>query len=77
MEHPAQVATFVDNQECQLSYNPLQMELGWEALATRRVNMLQQALERWHNLADADRCNWVNYVRSHEVRSCNRRIHRL
>lgn len=41
------------------------MSLYWEALATRNVDMLQHALERYHNLADNDRCHWVNYIRCH------------
>lgn len=67
--HPGEVVTYIDSYECQLSYNPLEMALGWEALATRNVGMLQLALERWHNLGDPDRCHWVNYVRSHDVSS--------
>lgn len=27
--HPAEVVTYIDSYECQLSYNPLQMALGW------------------------------------------------
>lgn len=37
-----------------------------EALATHKVDLLSQALERWHNLRDSGRCHWVNYVRSHD-----------
>ena len=66
--HPSAVTTYVNAQECQLSYNPLEMALGWEALATRNVQLLQQALEKWHNLRDSDKCHWVNYVRSQDVR---------
>ena len=50
--------------ECQLSYNPLQMALIWEAMATRDVSLLAQALERRHNIPAAT--SWVNYVRSHD-----------
>ena len=38
--HPDEVARYIDPAECQLSYNPLQMALIWEALATRDVSLL-------------------------------------
>ncbi|WP_253907399.1 amylosucrase [Arthrobacter sp. 35/47] len=62
--HPDQVAEYIDPGECQLSYNPLQMALIWESMATRDVSLLSQALERRHNLPDGT--SWVNYVRSHD-----------
>ncbi len=62
--HPDEVAMYIDPEECQLSYNPLQMALTWEALATRDVSLLAQALERRHNLPA--QTAWVNYVRSHD-----------
>jgi amylosucrase len=62
--HPDDVVKYISPQECQLSYNPLQMALLWNSLATREVNLLQQALEQRHNL-DPDTA-WVNYVRSHD-----------
>ncbi len=62
--HPDEVARYIDPAECQLSYNPLQMALIWEALATRDVSLLTQALERRHNIPDGT--SWVNYVRSHD-----------
>jgi amylosucrase len=62
--HPDFVVQYIDRDECQLSYNPLQMALTWEALATREVSMLSQAIERRHNIARG--CAWVNYVRSHD-----------
>ena len=62
--HPDQVAEYISLEECQLSYNPLQMALTWEALATRDPRMLAQALERRHALPDG--CAWVNYVRGHD-----------
>jgi amylosucrase len=58
------VARYIDPAECQLSYNPLQMALIWEALATRDVSLLSQALERRHNIPTGT--SWVNYVRSHD-----------
>lgn len=62
--HPDEVAEYISLGECQLSYNPLQMALTWEALATRDPRMLRQALERRHALPDG--CAWVNYVRGHD-----------
>ena len=62
--HPDEVIEYVSLEECQLSYNPLQMALTWEALATRDPRMLQQALERRHALPAGTA--WVNYVRSHD-----------
>jgi amylosucrase len=62
--HPDEVALYIDPAECQLSYNPLQMALIWEALATRDVSLLSHALERRHNIPAGTA--WVNYVRSHD-----------
>ncbi|KAK4935367.1 hypothetical protein LTR10_023571 [Elasticomyces elasticus] len=62
--HPDFVVQYIDRDECQLSYNSLQMALTWEALATRDASMLSQAIERRHNIARG--CAWVNYVRSHD-----------
>ena len=66
--HPDMVVQYIDRMECQLSYNPLQMALIWEAMATRDVGMLSQALERRHNISNG--CAWVNYVRSHDDIGC-------
>lgn len=62
--HPDEVALYIDPAECQLSYNPLQMALIWEAMATRDVSLLSQALERRHNIPPGT--SWINYVRSHD-----------
>ncbi|WP_322409056.1 alpha-amylase family protein [Microbacterium invictum] len=62
--HPDEVITYISPDECQLSYNPLQMALGWEALATRDARLLQKALEERHALPPGT--SWVNYVRSHD-----------
>lgn len=62
--HPDQVVQYISPEECQLSYNPLQMALIWNSLATRDVRMLAQALERRHAIAGGTA--WVNYVRSHD-----------
>lgn len=62
--HPDEVVSYIAPGECQLSYNPLQMALTWEALATRDGRLLQQALDRRHALPAGTA--WVNYVRSHD-----------
>jgi amylosucrase len=62
--HPDEVVTYIAPGECQISYNPLLMALCWEALATRRVGLLAQALSRRQAIDPA--CAWVNYVRSHD-----------
>lgn len=62
--HPDEVVKYIAPEECQLAYNPLQMALLWNTLATREVNLLQQALEERHNLHPDTA--WVNYVRSHD-----------
>ncbi|MFO1036245.1 MAG: amylosucrase [Geminicoccaceae bacterium] len=62
--HPDEVVSYIDRGECQISYNPLLMALSWEALATRNVRLLDQALARRQRIADD--CAWVNYVRSHD-----------
>ena len=62
--HPDEVAQYIDPAECQLSYNPLQMALIWESLATRNVALLSQALDRRHSIPAGTA--WINYVRSHD-----------
>jgi len=62
--HPDEVVSYISPDECELSYNPLQMALTWEALATRDGRLLQQALDRRHELPAGTA--WVNYVRSHD-----------
>ncbi len=62
--HPDQVVEYISLDECRISYNPLQMALIWNSLATRDGRLLQQALDRRHNLPEGTA--WVNYVRSHD-----------
>ncbi|MDE2145316.1 MAG: alpha-amylase family protein [Burkholderiales bacterium] len=62
--HPDDVVRYISPAECQVAYNPLQMALLWNSLATREVNLLQQALEERNALPDGTA--WVNYVRSHD-----------
>jgi amylosucrase len=62
--HPDDVVRYVRPDECQLSYNPLLMALLWNTLATRNVNLLDQALRQRFRLPDGTA--WVNYVRCHD-----------
>jgi amylosucrase len=62
--HPDDVVAYISPTECQVSYNPLQMALLWNTLATRDVGMLQKALAERHHIAPGTA--WVNYVRSHD-----------
>jgi glycosidase len=62
--HPAEVATYISTEECQISYNPTLMALTWEALATREVRLLQHSMSK--RFAIDPTCAWVNYVRSHD-----------
>ena len=62
--HPDDVKSYVDSQECQISYNPLFMALLWNTLATREVNLIKDALIHRHPLPEG--CAWVNYVRCHD-----------
>ena len=62
--HPDDVVSYISQEECQVSYNPLFMALLWNSLATREVRMLKQALYRRHALPTD--CAWVNYVRCHD-----------
>lgn len=62
--HPDEVLAYVDEGECQLSYNPQLMALLWEALATREVRLLVRATQARHNLPTG--CAWINYLRSHD-----------
>jgi glycosidase len=62
--HPDDVVKYIKPEECQLSYNPLLMALLWEALATRKVSLLDQALRERFKLPAGS--TWVNYVRCHD-----------
>jgi amylosucrase len=47
--HLDEVIQYIHRDECQLSYNPLQMALLWEALATREVKLLAFSMKHWKN----------------------------
>jgi amylosucrase len=62
--HPDDVVKYISPRECQISYNPTLMALLWESLATRKVDLLVQAL-RHRQLLPANTA-WVNYLRCHD-----------
>ena len=62
--HPDDVVKYIDPAECQLSYNPLLMALLWNSLATRKVDLLAQALAIQFKISP--QTSWVNYVRCHD-----------
>lgn len=67
--HPDEVARYFGTgekagKECQLSYHPLLMVLLWDALATRKTEMLYLAMAHRYRVPDG--CAWVNYVRCHD-----------
>lgn len=62
--HPDEVVKYINDSECQLSYNPTLMALLWESLATREVKLLQQTLGHRHKLPP--NTAWVNYLRCHD-----------
>jgi len=62
--HPDLVATYIDVDECPISYNPTFMALIWEALATREVKLLRHSMSKRFGIPEG--CTWVNYVRVHD-----------
>lgn len=62
--HPDEVVKYIDQNECQISYNPTLMALLWESLATRRVELLRQTLS--HRFRLPENTAWVNYLRCHD-----------
>ncbi len=62
--HPDEVAKYISEDECPLSYNPNLMALLWNTLATRDVRLLQTSLKKRFSLPPG--CAWVNYIRCHD-----------
>ena len=62
--HPDDVVKYISPTESQLSYNSLLMALLWNSLATRKINLLSQALVKRFKIHPETA--WVNYVRSHD-----------
>ncbi len=62
--HPDDVVSYVDYNECPISYNPTMMALIWDALATRRADVMTYAMMHRYDLPPD--CVWVNYVRVHD-----------
>ena len=62
--HPDEIEKYISVDECELSYNPLLMATLWESLATRKISLLQQSMERYAALPKG--CYWINYIRCHD-----------
>jgi glycosidase len=62
--HPKDVRSYIDAQECPLSYNPIMMVSLWDALATRDVRFMTHTMKKQFALPDG--CSWINYIRSHD-----------
>jgi len=62
--HPDDVVKYISSDECELSYNPLQMATTWEALATRNTSLLQKSFFPRFSIPSS--CRWVNYIRCHD-----------
>lgn len=62
--HPDEVLKYLDEYEARLSYNPLLMALSWEALATRKSDLLLRSVQSRYPVPAS--CTWVNYVRCHD-----------
>lgn len=62
--HPDFVNSYIAEDECELSYNPLLMALFWEALATRETRLLHHSMQKRFEIHVGT--GWVNYVRSHD-----------
>ncbi|MFZ0255099.1 MAG: amylosucrase [Gammaproteobacteria bacterium] len=62
--HPDEVAKYIGEDECALSYNPNLMALLWNSLATRKVRLLKHSLQKRFPIPAG--CAWANYVRCHD-----------
>ncbi|MEM6529671.1 MAG: alpha-amylase family glycosyl hydrolase, partial [Chloroflexota bacterium] len=62
--HPDDVVSYIDVDESPISYNPTMMAMIWDALATRRADVLSYAMQNRYALPQD--CVWVNYVRVHD-----------
>jgi len=62
--HPDEVLSYISEDECELSYNPLLMATGWEALATRDTSLLKKTFSPRFSIPE--NCRWVNYIRCHD-----------
>ena len=62
--HPDEVIKYIDQGECQLSYNPLLMALLWNCLASQEIRLLRMSVENRYTIPEGT--SWVNYVRCHD-----------
>lgn len=54
----------INAKECEIAYNATMMALLWEAVATRKTNLIDIGIR---NLPDKlERATWLNYVRCHD-----------
>ena len=61
---PDDVVSYINQDECHLSYNPMAMASMWEALATRETKLL--GFGTGHRTQLPERTSWVNYLRCHD-----------
>jgi len=61
---PNEVAKYISESECQLSYNPNLMALLWNALATRETRLLRHSLRKRFGIPQ--NTAWTNYIRCHD-----------
>ncbi len=62
--HPRDVRSYIGEDKCQLSYNPIMMVAIWEALATRETDFFRHTMTKQFPLPE--HTAWVNYIRSHD-----------
>lgn len=62
--HPRDVRSYIGENKCPLSYNPIMMVSLWEALATREVYFFTHTMQKQFSLESQS--SWLNYVRSHD-----------
>ncbi len=62
--HPDEVVKYINANECRLSYNPLQMALFWNTVATRDARLLTLSLKKRWPVPQG--CAWINYIRCHD-----------
>lgn len=62
--HPRDVRSYIDQKECQISYNPIMMVSIWEALATRETDFFRHTMNKQFTLPPTTA--WINYLRSHD-----------
>ncbi|WP_137718619.1 amylosucrase [Methylobacillus flagellatus] len=54
----------INAKECELAYNATLMALLWDAIATRKTNLLERGIRSLPN--KLERATWINYIRCHD-----------